>query len=64
MTDEKLCYCCLVEDIMTTSIIIQPRHEKTCILYEKKDANQLCGSLKADQHLCFGYTDSIIPLLH
>ena len=28
-----------------------------------KDADQLCGNCEADQHLCFRYTDSTIPLL-
>ena len=28
-----------------------------------KDADQLCVNLEADQHLCFRYTDSTIPLL-
>ena len=42
----------------------EPRHEKTgfCIC-ETKDADQLCGNRTADQRLCFGYTDSTIPLL-
>ena len=30
---------------------------------ENKDADQLRGNRKADQHLCFPYTDSTIPLL-
>ena len=30
---------------------------------ENKDADQLCRNCEADQHLCFHYTDSIIPLL-
>ena len=30
---------------------------------ENKDADQLRGNREADQHLCFHYTDSIIPLL-
>ena len=30
---------------------------------ENKDADQLRGDLKTDQHLCFRYTDSTIPLL-
>ena len=30
---------------------------------ENKAADQLCGNREADQHLCFGYTDSTIPLL-
>ena len=42
----------------------EPRHEKTffCIC-ENKDADQLCGNHKADQCLCFRFTDSTIPLL-
>ena len=31
---------------------------------ENKDADQLRGDREADQHLCFRYTDSTIPLLH
>ena len=30
---------------------------------ENKDADQLGGNREADQHLCFRYTDSTIPLL-
>ena len=30
---------------------------------ENKDADQLRGNREADQHLCFHYTDSTIPLL-
>ena len=30
---------------------------------ENKDADQLRGNREADQHLCFGYIDSTIPLL-
>ena len=30
---------------------------------ENKDADQLRGNCKADQRLCFLYTDSTIPLL-
>ena len=30
---------------------------------ENKDADQLRSYREADQHLCFGYTDSTIPLL-
>ena len=30
---------------------------------ENKDADQLRGNREADQHLCFRYTDSTIPLL-
>ena len=30
---------------------------------ENKDTDQLRGNCEADQHLCFRYTDSTIPLL-
>ena len=30
---------------------------------KNKDADQLCSNLAADQHLCFRYIDSTIPLL-
>ena len=30
---------------------------------ENKDADQLRGNREADQHLCFRYMDSVIPLL-
>ena len=32
-------------------------------IYENKDADQLRGNREADQHLCFCYTDTTIPLL-
>ena len=43
----------------------EPRCEKTGFFHicEIKDADQLCGNRKADQPLCFRYTDSTIPLL-
>ena len=33
------------------------------IIYENKDADQICGNREADQRLCFRFTDSTIPLL-
>ena len=35
----------------------------TICICENKGADQLCGNRKADQRLCFRYTDSTIPLL-
>ena len=35
----------------------------TICICENKDADQLPGNRKADQRLCFRYSDSIIPLL-
>ena len=37
--------------------------EKTGFLHIQKGADQLCSNCKADQRLCFCYTDSTIPLL-
>ena len=45
------------------ALAFEPRHEKTFCIYENKDANQLHGNREADQHLCFRYLDSTIPLL-
>ena len=38
------------------------RKPDVCIC-ENKDANQLRGNREADQHLCFRYIASTIPLL-
>ena len=38
------------------------RKPSFCIC-ENKDADQLRGNRSADQHLCFRFTDSTIPLL-
>ena len=35
----------------------------TICIGENKDADQLRGNREADQHLCFRYSDSTIPLL-
>ena len=35
----------------------------TICIGENKDADQLHGNRKADQRLCFRYSDSTIPLL-
>ena len=45
--------------------IIMPCREKTGFMHicENKDADQLRGNRKADQRLCFRYTDSTIPPL-
>ena len=43
----------------------EQRHEKTSILHicENKGADQLHSNCKADQRLCFRYTNRTIPLL-
>ena len=60
--------CLLVSEILdlvtTENRLNEPRHEKSgflCIC-ENKDADQLCASREADQHLCFRYIASTIPL--
>ena len=41
-----------------------PHHEKTCFLHmQNKGADQLLCNHAADQHLCFRYLESTIPLL-
>ena len=35
----------------------------TVCICKKKDADELRSNCEADQHLCFRYTDSTIPLL-
>ena len=32
-------------------------------IYENKDADQLCGDCTADQHLCFRFKCSTVPVL-
>ena len=42
--------------------LFEPRREKTSFLHMRKQRCR-CGNRKADQHLCFRYIDSTIPLL-
>ena len=35
----------------------------TICIGENKDADELRGNREADQHLCFRYSDSTVPLL-
>ena len=37
--------------------------KRTFCIYENKDADQFRGNHEADQHLCFRYMDSTIPIL-
>ena len=37
--------------------------KQTFCICQNKDADQLRGNREADQHLCFRYIDSMIPLL-
>ena len=45
------------------NMICRIRKATTCI-GENKDADQLRSNCEADQHLCFRYMDSTIPLLY
>ena len=56
---------CLKFLISKLEVLNEPCHEKTSFLHicENKDADQLRGNHEADQHLCFRFIDSTIPLL-
>ena len=47
--------------IVNRSLSLVMKKKVFCIC-EIKDADQLRGNREADQHLCFRYTDSTIPL--
>ena len=47
---------------VVTEMSLVMRKPAFCIC-ENKDADQLRGNREADQHLCFRYSDSMIPLL-
>ena len=48
----------------TSSFYMSPVVRKLAFcICENKDADQLCGNHKADQRLCFRYTDTKISLL-
>ena len=49
-----------VFSLLQMSLVV--RKPAFCIC-ENKDADQLRGSRESDQHLCFRYIDSTIPLL-
>ena len=55
----------LIAPVPEFTCLLGSRHYKTNILHicENKDADQLRGNREADQHLCFRYLDSTIPLL-
>ena len=47
-----------------TCLSNEPHREKTGLLHMRKQRRRsACGNRKADQHPCFRYTDSTIPLL-
>ena len=49
---------------MNVALSNEPRHKKTRFcLCENKGADQLRSNCKADQRLCFRYTDSTLSLL-
>ena len=49
-------------DLSFYNMSLVMRKPAFCIC-ENKDADQLRGNREADQHLCFRFTDSTIPLL-
>ena len=51
-----------LEILLRDNVIRVVRKPAFCIC-ENKDADQLRGNREADQHLCFRYIDSTIPLL-
>ena len=53
---------CLERSIIMTGQNLSHLMRKPTIC-ENKDTDQLCGNCEADQHLCFRYKDSTIPLL-
>ena len=55
-------HCCLYLHEASFHMSLVMRKPAFCIC-ENKDADQLHGYHKADQRLCFRYTDSTIPLL-
>ena len=51
-------------NIYTKHLPFEPRYEKTCLLHMQKTKAQIsCALTAADQHLCFHYIVSTIPLL-
>ena len=49
--------------VATLLIISEQRHKKSRLcLFKNKGTNQMCSKCTADQHLCFRYSDSTIPL--
>ena len=52
-------YDCRLSEVFNMSLVM--RKPNFC-LFENKDADQLRGDREADQHLCFRYTESTIPL--
>ena len=49
---------------MTREVSYELRHKKMGVLpMQKQRRDQLCSNCKADQHLCFRYSDSAIPPL-
>ena len=53
----------LVTKIRNTHDLRLVMRKPAFCICENKDADQLRGNRKADQHLCFRYMDSSIPLL-
>ena len=57
---------CMFKLCKSWAVLYEPRYEKTGFLHMRKQRRRSasrCGNRKADQRLCFRYTESTIPLL-
>ena len=64
--DTAFGFCCLISSqVLGDSVKYMSRlmGKPTICIGENKGADQLRGNREADQHLCFRYMDSTIPLL-
>ena len=59
MRKPAFCVCKIKGRDQMSRIVRKPAFCKC----QNKDADQLRGNREADQHLCFCYSDSMIPLL-
>ena len=53
----------LLQSLLHSNKMSRIMRKPVFCICEKEDADQLRGNRKADQRLCFCYTDSTIPLL-
>ena len=70
IVDSSLSYCTHdklqptnIMESCTGQYMSRLMRKPTICICENKDADQLCGYRKADQRLCFRYTDSTLPFL-
>ena len=58
-------YMCVLKEMCNMRFVLHMGcriGKLTNCICENKDADQLCSNCKADQRLCFRYSDSTIPL--